>query len=281
MGQNNITGPIPPGWQLPNSERPRQRTAARRCQPAAVHACGGGGLTRACHRMRAGLDTLFFNDNPLGGPLPGAWALPDRLSALLLENTQLTGTLPPEWRMPAQMRSLNLAKNRLAGTIPPAFWGGPNAQVGRAGACLHTIVWRMPGACRRMPTERAPTALALLQRARPSYRLPSPAPAQVFGFSFNQLMGPVPASVAFNASFEVLGLGISGNNLSGGCPLPSRRPGACHQLPAVSRGRRVRRLWVGSRRAVIMQAPAHAGCPPGCHPHRPFACVASLSPVRH
>ena len=116
---------------------------------------------------------------------------------------------------------------------------------------------------------------------RPSYRLPSPAPAQVFGFSFNQLMGPVPATVAFNASFEVLGLGISGNNLSGGCPLPSRRPGACHQLPAVSRGRRVRRLWVGSRRAVIMQAPAHAGCPPGCHPHRPFACVASLSPVRH
>lgn len=126
LGRNNISGPIPPGWRLPEGAMvqkeggagcPYWRQAARICS----HSPPGHLHPDLPSNWSAGVLTLYLSFAPLGGSLPGNWALPDSLEVLALSNCGLGGQMPADWSVPAFLRNVDLSNNSLMGTIPKAF----------------------------------------------------------------------------------------------------------------------------------------------------------------
>jgi Leucine-rich repeat (LRR) protein len=86
LGNNSISGTLPPAWQLP---------------PA--------------------LQQLFLWGNPIFGSIPPGWTLPDSLQMLELRATDLSGSLPETWTLPASLRALDISHTGLAGGISEAW----------------------------------------------------------------------------------------------------------------------------------------------------------------
>ena len=138
---------------------------------------------------------------PCRPPLPHAG-----LDTLILDNNPLGGTIPADWQLPSALRYLLVENCSLTGTIPGS--------------------WRLP------PRLQSLMAIGnqLSGTLPPSFS--SLGNLQGLSLQDNRLTGPLPATMTFNTSFPVYGLGLSGNSFSGaaqrrawGCGDVGWRPG--------------------------------------------------------
>ena len=175
----------------------------------------------SCCFPPSGLRLLYLANNPIGGSLPANWVLPS-LKNMQASNCSLSGPLPAGWVMPS-LQGIDWSNNALTGSIPEAFMRLPKLQLlglqnnrltgGAAGGAVGAS-WRA-GHARTLDVLLATCLLALHQcRMLQPLRLPSCAAARCTA-------GPLPATMTFDTSLQLYGLGLSGNNFSGGWrPLP-------------------------------------------------------------
>jgi hypothetical protein len=86
LGDNPISGPVPPSWRLPPT-----------------------------------LDTLYMANCGLTGTLSPEWVLSEDMKYLILRQNNFSGPLPEGWRLPKGIMFIDLGTNQFEGTIHESF----------------------------------------------------------------------------------------------------------------------------------------------------------------
>lgn len=203
---------------------------------------------------------MLFQNTSLTGPLPTGWALPPLQSIQLMSNQvgaaarleALKGRKPvrPEQsaapRPRAPPRPPCRASRRACPACLPAADRLHPQRIHRAGQ-PHLPEWVAAAASIARSSSRRPRQ----PQPQPPHARPLRPPPVHADLENNRMSGPLPASMAFNTSWDVYGLSVQNNNFSGAPPTP--RAGCCSRSTCSSR--------------AALCGPARRVCVGLCTPH--------------
>ncbi|PRW50855.1 serine threonine- kinase isoform A [Chlorella sorokiniana] len=150
------------------------------------------------------LQEFYFAEMPnVTGPIPPGWRLPDTMTVLFSPGLPYGGSLSSEWILPVSLKFLNLERCNLSGPLPEG-WPLPTNLSG-VSLLRNSFTGTIPSSFTKLPN------------------------LQVLDLSDNQLTGSIPASMEFG-QYELLGLNVANNNLSGRVPSWPDQPAAKAQL---------------------------------------------------